>query len=339
MQLENHRGFYVYPELKERFGISYNEYLVLESIRYLSTSKIDRLWGALNLEDISKYCCVSIRTVSRTIRKGLKSNPPLITKHPDQTMYRTSPDWNGAVIELNDKAKTNKTKCQNEGQNDHNNINNNNINNIFNINTQSKFCETKTEKDNYPLLAESRIIINKWNDLGITEHKIDTSNTKPDFLEQTIIKHIKLHGDNTQIIIDALSLFGLLLNKEKSRDRTQGLTEFLNFRTYEKYLPNQPWYPINQDNCARLNHIFTKYPYLVKTEINFLVKHHPILGYLINFVNVRAKRMEMSAIYELLVEWWEIRKIKTEEEIQQSIHNELNTNQEVISEQAIPEQN
>jgi len=89
------RFFLIIPKIKKKFGLTYEQFIVIQSIHYLSSSNEKFPWCVASRQQIAKFCGISERTVFRAIQKGIELG--LIVKDERTGFLRTTAKWHKAL--------------------------------------------------------------------------------------------------------------------------------------------------------------------------------------------------------------------------------------------------
>lgn len=101
----------MYIEIKNFFTLNSDQYIVIESIRYLSTHDPEHRWCTQKKDSIAEFCGISRATVFRAISRGKEKK--IIESHPaHEDWIRTTQFWNDQVLGLADMKRQSHIETQ-----------------------------------------------------------------------------------------------------------------------------------------------------------------------------------------------------------------------------------
>jgi hypothetical protein len=96
-----YRSFIIFPALLQRYNLTATQFMVIDSVRYLSTHNPMYSWCTTNKNDIAKFCGTSVRTVLRAIKLGKSLG--LIEVNVEGYGIKTTEKWNAKIKILDTK--------------------------------------------------------------------------------------------------------------------------------------------------------------------------------------------------------------------------------------------
>jgi len=110
------RFFIIIPQVKNKFNLTYEQYIVIQSIHYLSNSNEKFSWCSASKQQIAEFCGIGERTVFYAIQKGIELG--LIEKDEKSSFLRTTPKWHREIYLYQNSAnftpsdeKNTKNRC------------------------------------------------------------------------------------------------------------------------------------------------------------------------------------------------------------------------------------
>jgi DNA-binding MarR family transcriptional regulator len=303
MKFESYRSFTFYPELAEKFNVPVKEYMVIESIRYLSTANPNYPWCTQTQGEIATFGGSKQRTVERAIAFGISNG--LIEREEGELHsklgIRTTEKWNNAVLGLQSAKKANK-KAKKGGESAKKANQSANLSPIYIINNNN-ITNTKVLV-NYEINKLCNVIFDFWNDMNIVYHNKTPNEKIPTNIIHTLTAKVKIHNSDINPIIDAIALYAALVNTDCRTRKT--LVNFLKW-DYESYIPNKnwAWYPFNLANYERLAWVFDK---LDKGGFSYLKSwrdSYPIVNYVYEFI--KSFVFDESKVTNIMIGWWQNR--------------------------------